>query len=139
MQHLKNVSVILQGNIWNCVFVFTKGQIFFIWVLVFSVSTNFSIHSYLLHKSKNKKRLYYHKDWEVSVMLYYFFWYNKILSRSFLIQLETTMQWLQKFEQKIICDAKIRRNTETEFCYCQDLEVSWQEHFRKFSKLGGVE
>ena len=35
------------------------------------------IHSYSVHKSKNKKQLYYHKDWEVSIMLYYLFWYNK--------------------------------------------------------------
>ena len=53
-----------------------------------------------------EKQLYYHKDWEVSIMLYYLFWYNKTKSRSFLIQLETTMQWLRKFEQKIICDEK---------------------------------
>ena len=32
------------------------------------------------------------------------FWYNKSQSRSFIIQLETTMQWLRKFERKIICD-----------------------------------
>ena len=61
----------------------------FEWVLVFSVSTNFSIHFYLVHKSKNRKTIVLYC--EVSIMLYYC-WYNKIQPRSFLIQLETTMQ-----------------------------------------------
>ena len=74
--------------------------------LLFLVSTIFSIHTYLVHKSKNKKQLYYRKDWEVSIMFYYLFWYNKTQSCSFLIQLETTMQGLWKFEQKITCDEK---------------------------------
>ena len=34
-----------------------KGQLFFVWVFVFFVSTNFLIHSYLVHKSKNKKTI----------------------------------------------------------------------------------
>ena len=108
LQQFKTVAVILLGNIYEsaCVFVFTKRQLFFVWVLLFFVSTNFSIHSYLVHKSKNTKQLCY-KDWEGSVMLYYLFWYNKSQSRSFLIQLETTMQWFRKFEQKIICDEKL--------------------------------
>ena len=46
------------------------------------------------------------KDLEVSIMLYYLFWYNKTQSHSFLIQLVTTMQWLRKFEQKIACGKK---------------------------------
>ena len=37
--------------------------------LFFLVSTIFSIHTYLVHKSKNKKQLYYRKDWEVSIVL----------------------------------------------------------------------
>ena len=88
------------------VFVFTKGQIFFVWVLVFFVSTIFLIHFYLVHKRKTEKQLYYQNDWEVLIMLYYFSWYNKTQSDSFLFQLETTMQWLRKFKQKIIWDEK---------------------------------
>ena len=100
----------------------------------FFVSTNFSIHSYLLHKGKNKKQLYYHKDWQVSIMLYYLFWCNKTQLRSFLIQLETTIQLLWKFERKIICDEKFRRNIERVFCYCRDLKMSWLEHFPRFNR-----
>ena len=40
-------------------------------------------------------------------MLYYLFWYNETQSRSFHIQLETTIQWPWKFEQKIIRDEKL--------------------------------
>ena len=68
----------------------------FIRALVFSSSprANFSSSEYL------------HFSFMLSIMLYYLFWYNKTQSRSFLIQSENTMQWLQKFEQKIICDEK---------------------------------
>ena len=47
-------------------------------------------------------------------------------------QSETTMQWLQKFEQKIICDEKFRRNIERVFCCCRDLKTA--ETFSKFNK-----
>ena len=106
--HENYVAVIFLGNIYlsACPFIFTKRQPFFVWVLVFFVSTNLSIHSYVVHKGKNRKQLCYRKYWEVSIMLYYWFWYNKLQSRRFLIQLETTMQWLRKFEQKMICDEK---------------------------------
>ena len=44
--------------LWSaCVFVFTNGQLLFFWVLVFFVSANFSIHSYLQHKSTNRKTI----------------------------------------------------------------------------------
>ena len=59
-------------------------------------------------------------------MLYYLFWYNKTQSHSFLIRLETTMQWLRKFEQKVICDEKFQENIERVFCYCRGLKCpSW--------------
>ena len=78
-----------------------SANVFFVWVLVFFVSTSFSIYSYLVHKSENRKKLYCHKDWEVSITLFYLVCYNKTQSRSFLIQLETIMGWLwlRKFEQ----------------------------------------
>ena len=44
---------------------------------LFFISANFSIHSYLVHKRKTGKQLYDHRDWEVSIMLYYLFWYKK--------------------------------------------------------------
>ena len=69
-------------------------------------------------------------------MLYYLFWYNKTQSRSFLIQLVTTMQWLWKFKQKIICEEQFRRNIESVFCYCRYLQITWLEHFLKFNKRG---
>ena len=50
---------------------FHQGPTFFVWVHVLFISTKFSMHSYLVHKSKTEKQLYYHKDWEVSIMLYY--------------------------------------------------------------------
>ena len=99
-----------------CVYVFTKDQLFFVWVFVFFVSTIFSIHSYLLHKSKNRK-LYYHKDWEVSIMLYYLLWYNKsvtIISSSIRNFNATTSDlWTKdKLWQK-----NFRKNIKRVFCY----------------------
>ena len=61
-------------------FVFSSSpsaNVFFVWVLVFFVSTSFLIYSYLVHKSENRKKLYCHKDWEVSITLFYLVWYNK--------------------------------------------------------------
>ena len=76
-------------------------------IFIREVITDFLIHSYLVHtRAKTEKQLYYHKDCGVSYMLYHLFWYNKTQTHSFLIQLETRMQWLQKFGQKIICDEK---------------------------------
>ena len=65
--------------------------------LCFSSSprANFSSFEFILiyyTRLKTEKLLHYHKDWKVSIILYYLFWYNKTQSRSFLIQLETTMQ-----------------------------------------------
>ena len=40
---------------------------------------------------KTEKQLFYNKNREVSIMLYYLFWYNKTESRFFLIELETTI------------------------------------------------
>ena len=83
------------------VFVFNKGQLFFVWVLVLFVSTYFSIHSYLVHKTKNrKKQLHFHKDWEVSIMLYYYFdtinhsHIKKFLKGLFVL---VDMSWLEDF------------------------------------------
>ena len=88
-------------------------------VFFFSATTNFSsfdnlCFSFLLifcfiliyyARVKTEKQSYYHKNWDVSIMLYYLFWYIKPQSHLFLIQLETTTQWLQKFERKI-CDER---------------------------------
>ena len=96
--------------LWSaCVFVFTKGQLFFVWVLVFFVSTNFSIHSYLQHKSTNRKQLYYHKDSSFNYTLLFVLMQQNTVTFFFysISQLETTIQWLRKFEQKIICDEKV--------------------------------
>ena len=38
---------------------------------MFLVSTNFSIHSYLVTRVKTEKQKYYHRDRDVSVILYY--------------------------------------------------------------------
>ena len=38
---------------------------------MFLVSTNFSIHSYLVTRVKTEKQKYYHRDRDASVMLYY--------------------------------------------------------------------
>ena len=64
--------------------------------------------SFLLStQDKNRKTIILSKRLrEVLIMLYYFSWYNKTQSDSFLFQLETTMQWLRKFKQKIIWDEK---------------------------------
>ena len=77
--------------------------------LWFSFLLVFLIHSYLVQKSLNKKKYIIIKIEKFQLCIdksINFFWYNKSQSRSFFIQLETTMQWLQKFEQKIICDIK---------------------------------
>ena len=90
----------------------------FIRALVFSSSprANFSSFEYLYF------------SFMLSIMLYYLFWYNKTQSRSFLIQLETTMPRLRKFEQKIICDENFEEKYWKGFCFCRDL------NFPKFSK-----
>ena len=64
--------------------------------------------SFLLStQEKNRKTIILSKRLrEVLIMLYYFSWYNKTQSDSFLFQLETTMQWLRKFKQKIMWDEK---------------------------------
>ena len=95
----------------------------------FYQSINFLIHSYLIHKIKNRKIIILSQrlrsltlcschvmfwvrvqlqslHWEVSIMLLYCI--NAVLIQSylFLIQMETTMQKLREFEQKIICYKK---------------------------------
>ena len=102
--------------------------------LCFSFLLIFSIHSYLVYKSKNRKTIILSKDWEVSIMFYHLFWYNKTQPCSFLIQLETTMEWLRKFEQKIICGAKFLEKYCKGFFYWWDLNMSWLEHFPRFNK-----
>ena len=74
-------------------------------LLVVFICTSFSIHSYLVQKSLNKNN-YIIINIEkfrlcIDTTSINCFWYNKSQSHSFFIQLETTMQWLQKFEQKI--------------------------------------
>ena len=65
------------------------------------------------------------------------FLYNKSQLRSFLIQLETTMQRLRRFDWKIICDENFKEKCwKGFFYYCQDLKTSWLENFSKFNKRG---
>ena len=61
-------------GLWSaCVFVFTKGQLFFVWVLVFSFLLIFRSIRIYHTRAKTEKQLYYHKDWEASIMFYYVF------------------------------------------------------------------
>ena len=117
LEHLKliNWRLFIHKFCNNSKMLLSSSWAIFIRALVFSSSpkANFSLFEYLcfsfllifrLKKRKTEKQLYYHKDWEFLITLYYLSWYNKTQSRFFLFQLKTIMQWLWKFKQKIICD-----------------------------------
>ena len=126
LEHLKMINwrLFIDKFCNNSKMLLSSSWAIFIRALVFSSSPRAifssletSFHSYLVYKSKNRKTIYYHKDSEVSIMFHYLFWYNKTQSRSFLIRLETTLQWLREFEttikwlrefeQKIMCEQKV--------------------------------
>ena len=50
-----------------------SANVFFVWVLVFFVSTSFSIYSYLVHKSENRKKLYCHKIEKFQLRIFIWF------------------------------------------------------------------
>ena len=84
---------------------------FFVEILVLFLSTSFSIHSHLVQKSLNRKNDYIIIRIEKFQLCFdttniNLFRYKKSQSRYFLIQLETTMQWVGKFKRKIMCDEK---------------------------------
>ena len=84
---------------------------FFVEILVLFLSTSFSIHSHLVQKSLNRKNDYIIIKIEKFQLCFdttniNLFRYKKPQSRYFLIQLETTMQWVGKFKRKIMCDEK---------------------------------
>ena len=103
-----------------------RGPTVFFWVLVFSVSINFLINSYLAHKSKNRKTSFNY------ALLFVLIQQNNVMFFSYSIRI---MQ-CNDFEQKIICDENFRRNIETVFFYCRDLKISWLGHFPRFKKRG---
>ena len=83
------------------VFVFNKGQLFFVWVLMIFVSTYFSIHSYLVHKSKNRKNNYIFIKIEKFQLCFIIYFdttnhshIKKILKGLFVI---VDMSWLEDF------------------------------------------
>ena len=84
---------------------------FFVEILVLFLSTSFSIHSHLVQKSLNRKNDYIIIKIEKFQLCFdttniNLFRYKKPQSRYFLIQLETTMQWVGKFKRKIMRDEK---------------------------------
>ena len=133
------------GNIhwYACVFFFTKDHFFFVEVLLLFVCTIFSIHFHLKHTKEFKQKNSYIITKIENFKLCFdrrninLFLYNKSQLRSFLIQLETTMQRLRRFDWKIICDENFKEKCwKGFFYYCQDLKTSWLENFSKFNKRG---
>ena len=122
LEHFQMINWILLSHKFcnNSKMLLSSSWAIFIGAVMFSFSprANFSSLKYLsfsfllvfqfilieYERVLTEKQLYYHKDWEVPIMLYYLFWYTKSQSRSFLIQLETTMQWSEQKKIKIICD-----------------------------------
>ena len=105
---------------------------------LFFVSTNFSIHSYLVQRVKTEKQLYYHQDWEVSIMLYYWLWYNKAVT-FFSYSIRNYNAMTSKIRKKDNLWRKSLGEILKGFlCYCWDLNMSWLEHFPKFNNKRGV-